>query len=303
MSESPTKLLKTSRHDSPPRRDFATSVDATALHCHFFLLLNVSDNFLIRFCLCFCFCFCFFLSFFLWSAAAAAAAVSPENSCAGGQRKPRKRKKKNFLTSVTMDTKLRSSNASASVRRLDSLTSHLATPIAPSQRGAGAKSTAASQMLPQRFAGKYALVTGASKGIGAAIAVRLAREGAHVCVVYGRDKAGAERTVSQIVSHGIPRSRTLVLGADMGSAEAIAGLFDSFFEHWPRLDVCIPNAGAILFEKSIQKVLRNGSGLGFQNGLLVIGWRSQAFSMAKSPTKPHSKISIGCGASCSCHRE
>lgn len=154
-----------------------------------------------------------------------------------------------------MDNKLRSSSSmSASTRRLNALTSHLATSLAHAhcsfQRGVDANDTAAasasSAQLPQRFAGKYALVTGASKGIGAAVAVRLAREGAHVCVVYGRDKAGAERTVSQIVSHGIPRSRTLILGADMGNAEAIAGLFDSYFEHWPRLDVCIPNAGAIL---------------------------------------------------------
>ena len=98
--------------------------------------------------------------------------------------------------------------------------------------------------VPQRFAGKYALITGASKGIGAAIAIRLAREGAHVGIVYGRDRAGAERTRDQIVSFGIPASRTFIAGADMGDPTGIEGLFDAYFAHWPRLDVCIPNAGS-----------------------------------------------------------
>jgi 3-oxoacyl-[acyl-carrier protein] reductase len=109
---------------------------------------------------------------------------------------------------------------------------------------ASKEEASAAKPLTQRFEGKFALITGGSKGIGAAIAVRLAREGAHVCIVYGSDKAGAERTVEEIESHGIPKSRTLVLGADVSKPEAITAMFDAYFEHWPRLDVCIPNAGA-----------------------------------------------------------
>jgi len=144
------------------------------------------------------------------------------------------------------------------------------------------KTSASAQALPQRFEGKYALVTGGSKGIGAAVAVRLAREGAHVCVVYGRDKAGAERTVSEIVAHGIPRSRTLVLGADMAKPEQITAMFDDYFAHWPRLDVCIPNAGrwcrGSLVSESIEgEVISRAPSLTLKLVLMV-----QGFNMARS---------------------
>ena len=90
-----------------------------------------------------------------------------------------------------------------------------ATPATTPAEAAAPKSRGLPQPEPSstRFAGKYCIVTGASKGIGFAIAVRLAREGGHVCIHYGRDKAGAERTAATIKDYlakdGIEEERTV----------------------------------------------------------------------------------------------
>lgn len=98
-----------------------------------------------------------------------------------------------------------------------------------------------------RFKGKYCLVTGASKGIGKATALRLAQEGAHVAIHYGRDLKGAEECASEIAAwnskRGITEERTMLLQADMEKEEAIMEMFKQYFAKWSRLDVCIPNAG------------------------------------------------------------
>jgi len=98
-----------------------------------------------------------------------------------------------------------------------------------------------------RFAGKYCIVTGASKGIGHAVSLRLAQEGAHVALHYGRDKAGAEDCAAQIKAwnsaHGVEEERTMILQADTGDEKEIVKMFEEYFNKWPRLDVCIPNAG------------------------------------------------------------
>ena len=99
------------------------------------------------------------------------------------------------------------------------------------------------QPSAMRFAGKFAVVTGASKGIGAGIAVRLAQEGAHVCIHYGRDEEGAKRTQAAIVALGIDESKTMIVGANMGDEAAIRAMFATYFATWSRLDILIPNAG------------------------------------------------------------
>eukprot|EP00993_Chasmostoma_nieuportense_P002754 NODE_3523_length_951_cov_31.324029_g3371_i0.p1 GENE.NODE_3523_length_951_cov_31.324029_g3371_i0~~NODE_3523_length_951_cov_31.324029_g3371_i0.p1 ORF type:complete len:288 (-),score=49.79 NODE_3523_length_951_cov_31.324029_g3371_i0:88-894(-) len=101
--------------------------------------------------------------------------------------------------------------------------------------------------MSQRFANKYALVTGGSKGIGQAICVKLATEGAHVCIHFNSDSAGAETTAQLIkealAQQGVHEERTLLLKADLSQPTEVPTLFERYFQTWARLDVCVPNAG------------------------------------------------------------
>lgn len=89
--------------------------------------------------------------------------------------------------------------------------------------------------------GKVALVTGASRGIGAAIAIELAREGVHVCLV-ARDLAKLNEVAAEV--RGIANVRTAVHVADLrepaGAAAAVKAATDAF----GRLDILVNNAGA-----------------------------------------------------------
>lgn len=87
---------------------------------------------------------------------------------------------------------------------------------------------------------RIALVTGASKGIGAAIAVGLAKEGADVAINYNGDRDGAEQTAQQVRALG---RRALVVKADIGNVREIEEMFYTVKENFGRIDVLINNAG------------------------------------------------------------
>ena len=87
---------------------------------------------------------------------------------------------------------------------------------------------------------KKALVTGASKGIGAAIALGFAREGADVVVNYNSDKAGAEDTVRQIKAMG---KKAFAVKADIGNTDEVFAMFREVKKEFEALDVLVNNAG------------------------------------------------------------
>jgi len=92
----------------------------------------------------------------------------------------------------------------------------------------------------EHLAGKVALVTGGSRGIGKAIALRLARDGADIIINFKKDTAAAEETAAEIESMG---RRVMLVPADMRSPDEIKGLFKTLGESWDQLDILVHNAG------------------------------------------------------------
>lgn len=95
-----------------------------------------------------------------------------------------------------------------------------------------------------KLAGKVAIVTGASKGIGAAIAVHLAEAGASVVVNYSSSKAGADRVVEQITARG---GQARAVQADVSKEADIVRLFDEAVKVFGKLDILVNNAGVYEF--------------------------------------------------------
>ena len=94
--------------------------------------------------------------------------------------------------------------------------------------------------MSRKLTGKVALVTGASKGIGASIATHLAAEGATVVVNYSTSREGADRVVSQIKSAG---GRALAIQANLSNPDEVKRLFSETKKHFDRLDILVNNAG------------------------------------------------------------
>src|SRR6516165_4621151 len=98
--------------------------------------------------------------------------------------------------------------------------------------------------MSHRLEGKVAVVTGASKGIGASIAKQLADEGAAVVVNYASGKQGAERVVAEIKEKG---GRAVAVQADLSKHADIKRLFAEAKKTFGRLDVLVNNSGIYEF--------------------------------------------------------
>jgi 3-oxoacyl-[acyl-carrier protein] reductase len=91
-----------------------------------------------------------------------------------------------------------------------------------------------------KLAGKVAVVTGASKGIGAGIAVALAADGAAVVVNYASSQAGADAVVERITQAG---GQAIAVKADVSRADQAQALVDAAVQRFGRLDILVNNSG------------------------------------------------------------
>ena len=91
-----------------------------------------------------------------------------------------------------------------------------------------------------KLTGKVAVVTGASKGIGAAIAKSLAAEGASVVVNYASSKAGADTVVATITAAG---GKAVAVPGDVSKAAEAQGIIEAAIKNFGRLDILVNNSG------------------------------------------------------------
>ena len=116
-----------------------------------------------------------------------------------------------------------------------------------------------------RLKDKVAVVTGASKGIGAAIAKQLAADGASVVVNYASSREGAEKVVEEITARG---GKAVAVGANVADEKEIDGLFEETRRAFGKLDILVNNAGVYGFA-SLEQV--TATEYHRQHGINVLG--------------------------------
>ena len=97
--------------------------------------------------------------------------------------------------------------------------------------------------------GRVAVITGASRGMGRAIALRLARDGADCVVMYRRESARAGEVVAEIERQG---RRALALQIELGEPAGIGPAFQRIAEAFGRIDILVANAAATAFRPMLE---------------------------------------------------
>lgn len=135
-----------------------------------------------------------------------------------------------------------------------------------------------------RLKGKVAIVTGADSGIGRAVAVLFAREGAKVAIAYLNESEDAARTRELCEAEG---NEALTFAGDLGDPEVAHALVDLVIGDWGRLDVLINNAGEQHPDKDIRDITADQLQRTFQTNIFSMFYLVQA---AREHLKPGAAI-------------
>ncbi|HYQ40834.1 MAG TPA: glucose 1-dehydrogenase [Polyangiaceae bacterium] len=142
-----------------------------------------------------------------------------------------------------------------------------------------------------KLTGKVAVVTGASKGIGAAIAKALGAEGASVVVNYASSKAGADKVVAAITEAG---GQAIAVKADVSKSEQAKALIDDTLKAFGRVDVLVNNSGVYEFAP-LEEITEDSFHRMFNTNVLGLLLVSQA--AAKHLPEGGSVINVGSAVS------
>ncbi|MCJ1463672.1 hypothetical protein MMC07_002280 [Pseudocyphellaria aurata] len=126
----------------------------------------------------------------------------------------------------------------------ESLTQIAPGTVTETLNGTSRRNTAA---LPSTLRGKVALITGASRGIGAGIAIELGARQASVIVNYVKGRSAAEEVVAAIEKFG---SKAIAVQADVSKVPEITKLFDAAKAHFGKIDIVVSNSGTESFDKT-----------------------------------------------------
>ena len=145
--------------------------------------------------------------------------------------------------------------------------------------------------MSKKLEGKVAVVTGASKGIGAEIARQLAAEGASVVVNYASSKAGADKVVADITAKG---GKAVAVGGDVSKKADAEGIIEAAVKNYGRLDVLVNNSGVYEFAP-IEQITEESFHRMFNINVLGLLLTTQA--AVKHLKEGGSVINIGSGVS------
>jgi enoyl-[acyl-carrier protein] reductase III len=143
-------------------------------------------------------------------------------------------------------------------------------------------------MLEQH--GKVALITGGSRGIGRAIALRLAENGADVVVNYVRHKRDAEETVAAIEAKGV---KCLAVKANVAKEDDVIRMFDEIREQYDHLDILVSNAASGVLKPAMELTIRHWNWAMDINARALLTLTQHAVPMMKDGSRILAVSSLG----------